>query len=89
MLALDRESWTITIPASNGRTMKKGIKELRPSITDDSFASIVRSVNDELDAEMSSALSGSTDNHIAEAGEIYPQAVNFPPPFYSEYGVLN
>lgn len=41
-------SWTVVVPAQNGGTIKAATESIRPSISDDILASLIRSENDEL-----------------------------------------
>lgn len=47
--------------------MKASIEVIQTSIADDTFASLVRAVNDDLDSGFSSVLHSSTSDHTAEA----------------------
>lgn len=55
ILSFNRTSWTITVPASNGRTMQAAIGDVRDSIYDLSFACLFRAANDLLEAELTAA----------------------------------
>lgn len=81
MLDLDRPSWTITIPASSRRTIKKVIGDVEPSLSDDTFAARVRAANAELNAELSYVRHQSMFENSVETGEADPKLVRALPPF--------
>lgn len=53
VITFDRASWSITVPASNGRTRCEAIEDVRPAVPSDIFESLVLEANEELGLNLS------------------------------------
>lgn len=66
VLNFDPESWTVTVPSSNGRTMKAAVEDVRLAVSEESFASLVREGNDRLDNSIEEMLDEIQINCVQE-----------------------
>lgn len=63
-LSLHPSSWTMKVLAQNGRTMKAATEDIMKRISDDSFASLIRSAKDELDLSLEQLLNSADSSAL-------------------------
>lgn len=87
ILDFDPSTSSVTVPGSNGRTIRAAIEDVRHALSDVLFASIVRKANDEIDADIQEIVeqisSSQLNGNVAESSSSLVRPISLPPLFAS------